>query len=243
MSQKNAKNARNNDRKARAEEARKQSQRQERLRSMLIIGLAVVIVAGLLTAALIPYIKDQRAKSKLAALPIAALGASPAAAACDPVKTEDASGNGDHVQVGTPITYPDNPPAFGKHWGNFLVGSEIRNFYSPSDRPEVERLVHSLEHGHTIVWYDDSIKPGTSAYQDLKDIAEKVDPSAYLMVAPWTGSDGGAFPDGKHVALTHWTGPSKQTGVWEYCSQPSGTVIKDFLNTYPPTDAPEPGAA
>ena len=87
------------------------------------------------------------------------------------------------------------------------------------------------------------MKPDTDAYKDVKAMAEKIDADAYFMAAPWSSADGAAFPDGKHVALTHWTGPENQEGVTQYCGAPSGAVVEKFLDDYPPSDAPEPGAA
>ena len=54
--------------------------------------------------------------------------------------------------------------------------------------------------------------------------------------------DGGPFPAGSHLALTHWTGPSKQQGVWEYCGKVSGAVANEFVSSYPKTNSPEPEA-
>ena len=60
--------------------------------------------------------------------------------------------------------------------------------------------------------------------------------------------DGKAFPDGQHVAFTHWSvggagagpTPAKQVGVWQYCSAVSGAALNDFMLKYPYTDSPEP---
>lgn len=235
--------ARDNERRAIAEKLRKEQQRRERRRSMLILGACIVLVIGLLAAALVPYVKQVRADAKARNTKLSSLGVSTSAASCDPVTEANATGNQDHVQVGTPIKYPAAPPAFGKHWGNFLQGSEIRAFYSRDDRPQIERLVHSLEHGHTILWYDDSVTSGSKTYKDIQAIASKLGDSAYFMAAPWTSKDGAAFPSGKHVALTHWTGPENQKGETQYCGGASGAVVSDFMKKFPRDDAPEPGAA
>ena len=115
----------------------------------------------------------------MASTPVSKLGVSESAAGCQPIKTEkvDLKVQADgtyHVPSGSTVDYPDAPPAFGPHWPNFLAGSELRTFYTPEDRPEVERLVHSLEHGHTILWYDDSIKKGSEAYKQIQQIGEKL---------------------------------------------------------------------
>ena len=239
------KNARDTERQARVEALRKEQARKERTRSVAILGACVIVVIGLLAAALVPYIKDQRAQAKAEGTPISELGVTTSAADCTGVSSKDATGSGQHLTIGQSIPYTDAPPAFGSHWGNFLSGSEIRTFYSPSDRPELERVVHSLEHGHTILWYDDTIKTGSKEYKQIQQIADKLGLDSYFMAVPWTSDDenGKSFPDGKHVALTHWTGPENQKGVTQYCGAPSGKVIGDFVKKYPKTNAPEPNAA
>jgi len=233
----------NTERKAMIEQLRREQQRKERLRTWGILGVCGLVVVLLLGFAVGKYVKDQKAADKIANAPMSSIGVSRSAAGCDPVKTENASGSGQHVTPPQPISYPA-PPAYGKHWGNFLTGSEIRTFYTRDDVPEIERLVHSLEHGHTILWYDDTIKTGSADYKAIQQLADKLGGDSYLMAAPYiTKTDGGTFPSGKHVAFTHWTGPAKQTGVWEYCARPSGTVAQDFVKKYPPDNAPEPGSA
>ena len=153
------KNERDN-RRAIAEQLRKEQQRKERRRSLLILGACVIVVLGLLGSASYVYWQDQQERKKAEGTPLAELGVSTSAADCDPVKKVDATGSGEHINAPQKIPYPDSPPAFGPHWPNFLQGSEIRSFYTTGDRPEVERLVHSLEHGHTILWYDEHREAG-----------------------------------------------------------------------------------
>ncbi len=237
------KNPRDNERRAIAEQLRKQQARKERVRSLLILGACVVVVLALLGSAVFVYVKDQSAKDKAAGTPLAKLGVSTAAASCSPVVEKVATGSNEHLTVGQKIDYPDAPPAFGKHWGNFLQGSEIRQFYTADDRPPLERMVHSLEHGHTILWYDDTVTKDSKTYKDLKAISDKLGEGSYFMAAPWTKADGAAFPSGKHLALTHWTGPEDQQGKTQYCGAVSGAVVQKFMDAYPADSAPEPGAA
>ena len=237
------KNARDNERRAIAEQMRKEQARKERLRSLLILGACVVVVLGLLGSAFFVYWQDQRDQAEAAGTPLAELGVVEAKAGCDEVQTEDASGSGEHINPPQKIPYDQAPPAFGKHWPNFLQGSEIRTFYTAEDRPEIERLVHSLEHGHTILWYDETVKPGSESYEQVQEIAAKFDGEEdKFIAAPWKEADGGSFPDGKHIALTHWTGPEEQKGVTQYCAAPSGEVVASFRKAYPSSSAPEPAA-
>lgn len=235
-------NARDNERRAIAEQLRKEQARKERMRSLLILGACVLVVIGLLVAALIPYLSKQQADKKVAATPLTQVGVASSAASCDPPVKRSARGSGQHLPIGTKIPYPDAPPAFGPHWPNFLSGPEIRTLYTPADRPPLERLVHSLEHGHTLLWYDDTITPGSAPYTAIQAVADKLGTSSYFMAVPWTKADGKPFPSGRHIALTHWTGPQRQQGVTQYCGGVSGAVVKSFLDAYPPMDAPEPGS-
>lgn len=238
----------NAERRAIAEKMLQEQKRAERRRSTLILGGCLVLVVGLLAAALIPYVKDQREKSKLEGTAVSKLGVSAAAAKCGDIIEQSASGSGQHEVAPTKISYPDAPPAFGKHWGNFLQGSELRNFYTSGDRPEVERLVHSLEHGYSLLWYDATIAEDKKQVDLLKTIADKYE-GEKVIITPWTAADGGEFPDGKHLALTHWYADPKnpgddksQKGIWKYCDGTSGKVIADFVKDYPDNAAPEPGA-
>lgn len=234
-----------NSRRAIAEQLRKEQQRKERRRSLLILGACIIVVLGLLGSASYVYWQDQKERKEAAGTPLAELGVSESAAACQEIKAEEVDlpvqkDGTYHVPIGSTVDYPDAPPAFGYHWANFLQGSELRTFYTPDDRPEVQRLVHSLEHGHTILWYDDTVKPGSDAYKTLQAIADKFD--TYFIAAPWQASDGDSFPSGQHLALTHWTGPENQQGITQYCAAPSGAVVKKFTDDYEAENSPEPGA-
>ena len=233
------KNPKTNERRALVEQMRQDQDRKERRRSQLILGACIVVVLGLLAAALVPYLKDQREEIRVQGLELSKVGVPESEAGCADVSTKSAEGAGNHEPIGTDIQYPDAPPAFGPHWPNFLTDVERKNFFTVADAPEVERMVHSLEHGHTLFWYDDTVKEGTESYKDLQAIAMKFADDPFFNILPWTKADGQPFPDGKHVALTHWTGPENQKGVWQYCAKPSGEVVSSFVKEYPRTNAPE----
>ena len=222
----------------------------EERRRLAILGGCLALVLAVLGVAVVGYVQDQRELDRINNTPVGNLGAPAGAAGCDQVVTRRPTGKsrsgvkGNHVDAGTKVTYPDSPPAFGRHWSTYLTTPEYRTFYTPEDRPHLERMVHSLEHGHTLVWYDDTIAVGSKEYRDLQEIAEAyADTTTYVNILPWTPTDGGPFEDGKHVVLTHWAGSGDdQRGVWEYCAKPSGAVIKAFVRKYPNTDSPEGGA-
>jgi hypothetical protein len=161
------------------------------------------------------------------------------ATACLPEQVRLAEGNAVHVPRSTQLTYPTAPPAYGPHWNEPGTAPALgRTFYTPDDRPELEALVHNLEHGYTLLWYD-----ATTDERVVRQIAAAFEPSDKVIVAPWTAADeaeSGTFPAGTHVAMTHWT--ASQEGVFEYCSEPSGAALHRFLDAHPIADSPEPGA-
>jgi hypothetical protein len=50
----------------------------------------------------------------------------------------------------------------------------------------------------------------------------------------------GTFPEGKHVALSHW---GAEQGHRQLCGQVSGEVVNRFIERFPASDSPEPNAA
>lgn len=241
------KNPKNLERRAMVEQMRKEQARKEKQRSYLILGVCVVVVAGLLAAALIPYLKDRAKAEELAGTSVSKIGATAAAAQCGDIITRKTDHKQTHIPDPTPITYPDAPPAFGAHRPQ--AASFERNYYTAADRPEVAELVHNLEHGYVIAWYDDTLAEDKDQLDQLKAIANKFkDANTRFIVAPWTGDDGKAFPEGKHLALTRWSADakdpgdqSKQRGNWQYCGKTSGAVISDFVAKWPNAESPEPG--
>ncbi len=226
------------DRKARLAEIQKQQKAKER---KVVIGIVIgclVLLAGL--GGVVAYaINDARSQQ----LPNLGVGA--AAASCDPVTTDSAEGTGEHVGPGTPspdqttVDYDTVPPSHGPHFAQPDVSG--RDFYTAEDRPPLETLVHNLEHGYTILWYDDSKVSGKEDL--LRDIADQGNKQAQstgkFKVVEWDSSRG-ALPADKPFALAHW---SKDAGHRQLCGDLSGAAILDFIKKHPASDTQEPGAA
>ena len=232
------------DRRAVVEQLRKEQQRSEKRRSRMIIAACAVVALAIIAIPAWQVFQQEQA----AAGDLATLGVVADEAGCQDIETKSAEGSNDHRAEGEQIPYPDAPPAFGPHYN--VTAGFARKFYSGTDRPELEKLVHNLEHGYTILWYDESIADNSDDLAAVKAIGAKFEGdelSDKFIVAPWTEEDGKAFPDGTHVALTHWSmgddpEGKKQVGVWQYCAAPSGEVVSDFVKDYPYSDSPEPGA-
>jgi len=206
-----------------------------------VLGLA------LLAYPLYLVVDDYRASQRS----ISDIGASAAAAGCDPVAENAATGNQEHVADGTQVPYSQKPPDSGPHYAS--PAPFTKRFYTVDDRPAVETLVHNLEHGYAIAWYRDTMPQ--DQIDQLRDIAGTFSDDAYnptekFIAAPWTEADGGGIPAGKNVVLAHWyadpnapTDTAAQKGIRQSCAAVSGAVVKDFMAKYPYTASPEPNAA
>lgn len=235
------------DRQAVIDSIRKQQKSSEQRRGLAIVGVCIVIAVLIIGAAAFQPVKDWYDLRQFNDQDLDSIGA--AADACGEITTKKADGGQDHVEPGTPLEYEDSPPAFGQHY-NVWDGIE-RKLYTTTDRPDVGELIHNLEHGYTVLWYDQTVADDPEMMDDLRGIASKMSDNSNLRnkfkAVPWTSQDGPAFPDGQHVAITHWsaggageTAPEKQKGVFQYCSAPSGAALEDFMAKYPYLDSPEP---
>jgi hypothetical protein len=227
------------DRRAKVEAMRREQQSRERRKSLLFIVVAVVVGLGIVAAAAVPaYLKNRNDPANQA---LASFGVAASAADCSDPTDDPATGGADHKEEGTRITYDEVPPSSGPHWGQ--PAFPAREFYTARDRPAMEQLVHNLEHGYTILWYDGTVRG--EQLQALKDIAKRartedgVGPRGKFIVSAWDDSYG-KFPAGKHVALSHW---GAKTGHRQLCGKVSGAVVASFIDRYPASDSPEPNAA
>ena len=232
------------------DDIKKKQKGAEKRRGMMIVGVCVVIALLIVGAAAYQPIKNWWDLRQFNDVDLASIGAP--ASVCGDVDKKAAGDNNVHVTTGEQVTYEDAPPAFGSHWNEAGVAPAPidKRFYTEDDRPELESLVHNLEHGYTILWYDETIADDASKLTEVEGIAKKLDVSDSnfrfkFVAAPWTGDDADEvkpFPEGQHIALTHWTGGDKPDGVWQYCSEPSGEAVKTFMDDYPYTDSVEPNA-
>jgi hypothetical protein len=229
------------DRRARVEELKRKQQAEERKKNLMLAAIGVGVAAVLIVPSTLVLMHKNKEKHR----DPGTLGVTAALASCDAVLTDPATGGQDHVDEKTHVDYATIPPSSGRHF-QYPADVNVRGFYTTKDTPTVEQLVHNLEHGYTIVWYDPKI---ASAQLDvLKDVGGLLRDKAQfkkIIVAPWDTTRG-PFPAGKPIAMSHWGGPTKGTdvksenGYREFCGQASGGAIEQFMTTYPATDAPEP---
>ena len=235
------------DRQAVLDSIRKKQSGAEKRRGFALVGASILVALVIIGAAAYQPIKNWWDLRSFDSTAIEAIGAP--ASDCGEITTKKATGGQDHVEPGTPLQFEDSPPAFGQHY-NVWDGIE-RKLYNESDRPDVGELVHNLEHGYTILWYDETVAGNDAMMGDLRCIASKKSSTTNLRdkfkAVPWTSEDGDPFPSGQHVAMTHWSvggegagEGGEQVGVFQYCSAPSGEALDEFMKQYPYMDSPEP---
>ncbi len=210
--------------------------RRRRVRTYAITGALLAVLAAFTVGTM--WVKDSQQPGG----PLAAYGVSSDQAGCRPLATGPAAAPGVHVGPGTAqpdgavVDYPVVPPASGPH----LAVPVFPNlpFYSVQDVPRVESLVHNLEHGYTILWYDPALP---EADRDLvRDLAGRVRVDVpKFIAAPWDTTRG-PLPSGARVALTHWGATSEYRLL---CARVSGQVVADFVAAHPAADSPYPDAA
>lgn len=212
---------------------------------VVAVGLAVLVVAA---ASWTWY--ENRDGDQATNAPAAAQH-EPAAPDCGSARREPVGDAGAHIDD-APINYPSTPPAFGDHRSRWEV--RAASFYDVDDRPDVAVLIHNLEHGYNILWYDQTVIEDSHALARVREIADgyatldrEPDPETAFIAAPWTADDGGAFPDGMHYALTHWYADptdragsrADEAGITRYCSGISASTVQEWMDDYPLSDAPE----
>ncbi|MGQ0632322.1 MAG: DUF3105 domain-containing protein [Sporichthyaceae bacterium] len=234
------------DRRARIDELRKAKKRKDRLRSVAFMSLVLIGTGAFFAKPAYNWI-DGKLNDPLKRS-IASFGVPLAEAGCDPITQDPTTGIQDHIRVGQRGDYKFIPPSSGKHYEN-PVSFQARPFFTDKDAQPVENLVHNMEHGYTILWYDATLPK--SELSEIEDMSLRLrdDAAFQLFIAtPWDTAYG-EFPDGMRVALTHWSGPQNEDGEPDpdgdsfghrlFCERTSGQAVEDFMTKYPATDAPE----
>jgi hypothetical protein len=111
-------------------------------------------------------------------------------AALSRVKSFPSEGLEQHVPQGSSVYYRTNPPTTGAHYPTPSDPGYYETLQLPGN------LVHALEHGHIVVYYD---RPSSEVIRSLKDWASRFqDRWAGVIVAPMPGI-------GQGIILTAWT--------------------------------------
>lgn len=201
------------DRRRKLDELKKKQRSSERRGTIIAIVVALLLGAGLIGGAYMASKKDPSAPKEN----VADIGVPAADAGCGEVKVEDEKKvSANHVNG--PVPYP-NPPSSGNHNGTPAPGN-IRFYERGTDR-QPEQLVHNLEHGYIVVWYDSDL-PDVEVEQ-LKSLSRSIaEDHRKFIVFPWNR---GKFEGTKNVVVASW---ARQ----QACDKVSGSAIEAFVKDY-----------
>ena len=219
-----------NERRQKVEALKRQQKSAERKKTVGVVIGATVVAAALIAIPTVKILKD-RAENNVN---IATIGSPIDLAKCDDEKKDTSEGSGDHVDGD--VKYDTIPPSSGSHFGTPITVN-ARGFYTKDDVPRVEELVHNLEHGYTVLWYEPDIDAADK--ETLQKLAKRLhgDTKYRKFIAAAWDTSRGDFPNDKPFALAHW---GKSDSFRQYCGAVSGPATLRFMNEHPATDAPEP---
>jgi hypothetical protein len=199
-------------RKRLAEQARRAQQRQAARRSNLVTAA----IAAVVVVAVVALVLSDRDPGQQITVPA---GVAASEAGCNEVEQFPEQGR-DHIDVGADhLPYNSSPPTSGPHYGT----PADAGFY-PNPLPP-EQLVHNLEHGQIVIWYDPSAPESTiDGIQALVEGGNReaqrsgfVEP---LLAAPFDGLE-----QGFDYALTGWQN-------LQSCAAYSRAAISDFRTEF-----------
>ncbi len=172
-------------------------QRQSKLTTGLAVGFITLAVIVIGSVVVIPIIKP-----KPTVIPTSTIDTSPTAVV-DPNMLGEVippTGAGDHITDDVnPNPYNSNPPTSGHHYARWLDAG-FYEVVKPADGPFPEgHLVHNLEHGYIIFWYNCKIVSDSECATMKSQIKAVMDSAQNfkLIAYPWESIN---VP----VAMTSW---------------------------------------
>jgi len=194
----------------------KTKRRRERTRSIVIGGvITVAVVAGIAWLA-----TQSRARESGEAVPI------------PQVQAVEEMAEVSHVAEGSdPGPHNSDPPTSGKHYATqaFAGFNEEADLESFGEYPE-GYLIHSLEHGYVIFWYNCEVLTDSEC-EDLKDEIQRVMSRVgdfKVIGFPWTSID-------EPVVMTSW---GRMLRFDEFDADVAEQYVRNFRNQAPEPNAP-----
>jgi hypothetical protein len=186
----------------RKEEQRKAAQRRNFI-TMGIAALVAILVVGLIV--------QQRNGTAVAGA--ANYGVPASQAGCLPVQHPKPL-PGIHINLNASHRpYDSSPPTSGPHYPQPIAPIDP-GFYSIAQTPE--KVVHNLEHGQIVFWYNPSAPEQIKS--DLRAAVNEV--PTYSVATPYNN-----MKPGYNVAITAW-------GQLQFCKQVSKQVVDNFRAHY-----------
>ncbi|MBW3661458.1 MAG: DUF3105 domain-containing protein [Actinobacteria bacterium] len=191
---------------ARAERRRKEEEERKRARrSRIVSSIVTVLVVGLIAAILFTAFSGDESLDDEVLIDFAAAQEARTAAGCEVLQVAPTASR-DHLDPAT-APPPDalyttlRPTASGPH---FQQWGPIATFGSAADERSV---LHNLEHGAVVVWYDDTRVEGETI-GEIESWVETLNDSGFefgargggIISSPYNGT----FTSGKPIAFRAW---------------------------------------
>jgi hypothetical protein len=181
-----------------AEQKRLRARREHRRSNLITIGIALIV--GILVVALV--LRDRVETG-------GPVGVSAAEAGCNEIQEHEPEGR-QHVQEGVQVPYQTDPPTSGPHYAEWADPG----FY---EQPiPAEMLVHNLEHGQLVIWYDPDAP--SDAIDDIREFADGNQPA--MLAAPWP-----TIENPFSFTITGWAASQS-------CEQFSEEALAEFRQRY-----------
>ncbi len=207
----------------RREQERKQAEHRKAAfrRNLITIVLAVAVAVAVVGAIWAERRNEEGPGSRV--------GVPAAQAGCGPVEEFEAQ-EAAHIEPGTPHPeYNSDPPSSGPHYASPVDPG----FYS--DPLEPEQVVHNLEHGQIVIWYESDLP------EEEKQLIEEIvsDDLLATVALPYN------VPGDDSYALTAWLAGAQGneedhgTGILQTCDRVSQAAVDEFRRDYQ-GKSPEP---
>ncbi|MFQ5942549.1 MAG: DUF3105 domain-containing protein [Anaerolineales bacterium] len=194
----------------------KAKKRRERTRNILIGG--VIVVATVVGIRWLSTQSSARESGETVPIP--------------QVQAVDEMAEVSHVAEGTdPGPYNSDPPTSGRHYATqaFAGFNDVDDLASFGEFP-AGYLVHSLEHGYVIFWYNCEVLTEPEC-EDLKDDIERVmgRVADFKVIAfPWTSIE-------EPIVMTSW---GRMLRFDEFDPEIAEQYVRNFRNQAPEPNAP-----
>ena len=184
------------------ERKRQEMQRAARKRNLLTVGIAALVGALVLFLIINDSSRNNGGDSVDA-------GVAAEEAGCTEIETPEEAG-AEHVDEGTVVEYETSPPTSGNHYA-----TTAQPGFSADPIP-VENVVHNMEHGQIVIWYD------TEAPQATVDAIQSVvdEEAIALLAVPYED-----VPSGSELVFTAW-------GASQACADFSNEVLCEFRTEF-----------
>ena len=179
------------------EERRRAQQKAARKRNLVTLGIALLI-----SAIVVFFVIRETDRGGGGTVGVAS-----AEAGCTDVEEHEIEGQ-EHVEVAP--QYGTNPPTSGNHLQTPASPGFVEEPLDPG------ALVHNMEHGQIIFWYDPSAPDAT--IDEIEDIVDQQFDES--IAVPWEPLEGPYS-----FAMTAW-------GASQHCRQVSQAVVDNFREEY-----------